>query len=561
MAKTPPQPNGGAGDGGYKHELEELEARLEESRAEIRLLQQINHALVVSCGLDGILRSIVDGLRDTLGYEAATIWMLDEGGMSLVCRALAADGQIVASLQEITGTEIIGYRAPVFEESVFWPVVTSGEPLVTRDLAAIFSGLTQDDYLLDLVPQVLEITGSGSMIFAPIRTVSGIIGILGIGGPDQLGERDLGVANRFAGQAGLAVDKTNLEQQLREYPEQLEHTVRERTRELEAVNRIATTVSHSLNLDTIIRDSLEKVLDVLELKVGAVFLTDEEKAELNLMVHQGLPNDVVDDLQVTTVGEKCPGLVALKGEPIVVDDFQTGGIHESPIEGHPEFKSLAGIPLESKGKVRGVLCLLSHQQERFSPEDLKLLVTIGSEIGIAIENAWLYEKSRAHSRKMEELSITDSLTGLFNRRHFYRRLKEESARAKRQNNPLSLLVVDLDNLKDYNDALGHLKGDEALCGVAQAITASIRQDVDAGFRYGGDEFAVILPYSDAAEAGEVAERIRKTFEDFALKGTSLSIGLAELDFDEEVDDFVSRADSAMYVAKNSGGNRVNKAEK
>lgn len=350
-----------------------------------------------------------------------------------------------------------------------------------------------------------------------------------------------------------------LEQRVHEYPEQVEQAVRERTRELEAVNRIAATVSRSLELDVILRDSLAKVLEVLDVRVGAVFLTDDEKGELNLMVHQGLPDDVVAEMQVTPLGENCPGVVALKGEPLVVQGSQDESHPATPIDGHPDFKSMAGVPLESKGRVRGVLCLFSRKQERFVEKDLSLLVTIGGEIGVAIENAWLYEKSYTHSKKMEELSITDSLTNLFNRRYFYRRLKEEMARARRQKHPVSLLVVDLDNLKEYNDAHGHLKGDDALCGVAQAITNSIRQNVDNGFRYGGDEFAVILPYSDSVEAGEVAERIRKTFEDFALEGTSLSIGLAELDFEEEVDEFVTRADSAMYVSKNSGGNQVHKA--
>lgn len=347
-----------------------------------------------------------------------------------------------------------------------------------------------------------------------------------------------------------------LKKQLREYPEQLEQKVLERTKELEAVNRIASTVSRSLNLDQILKDSLAEVLEVLELKHGGVFLMDERRAELNLMVHQGLPEEIVAELEVTPLGEGCPGAVALKGEPILVDDFDEGRGGQNVLTEYPDFKSMAGIPLESKGRVRGVLCILSHHKGRFGPQDLKLLVTIGSEIGVAIENAWLYEKSYAHSKKMEELSMTDSLTSLFNRRHFYRRLKEEMKRAKRQKHPVSLLVVDLDNLKEYNDKHGHLKGDEALRGVAAAVTASIRQDVDTGFRYGGDEFAVILPYSDQSEAAEVAERIRKTFEDFALDGTSLSIGLSQLDFDEDVDDFVTRADSAMYMAKNSGGNRL-----
>ncbi|MHB1413495.1 MAG: GGDEF domain-containing protein, partial [Thermoleophilia bacterium] len=227
---------------------------------------------------------------------------------------------------------------------------------------------------------------------------------------------------------------------------------------------------------------------------------------------------------------------------------------------HPEFNSFAGIPLESKGRVRGVLCVLSREKGRFGDQELKLLVTIGSEIGVAIENAWLYEKSYAHSKKMEELSMTDSLTHLYNRRHFYRKLKEEMARAQRQQHQVALLVVDLDNLKDYNDRYGHLKGDEALRGVAQAITASIRQDVDTGYRYGGDEFAVILPYSGQEDALVVAERIRKTFEDFSFPDTSLSIGMAELGVGEMVDELVTRADTAMYKAKNSGGNQVQRAD-
>ena len=348
-----------------------------------------------------------------------------------------------------------------------------------------------------------------------------------------------------------------LKAQLGEYPEQLEAMVKERTRELEAVNRIAATVNRSLNLDVILRDSLEKVLDLLELQAGSVFLVDENRNELNLMVHRGFPADMVEKMMVSPINGEFPGAVALRDEPVLIEDGgagENGG--DNILCGQSELSSCVGIPLESKGKVRGVMCIMSDDKGRFGQQELKLLVTIGREIGVAIENAWLYEKSYAHSKKMEELSITDSLTQLFNRRHFYQKLKEEMARARRQGHPLTLLVVDLDNLKDYNDKHGHVKGDEALRGVAQAITASIRHDVDTGYRYGGDEFALILPYSDSNEAAVVAERIRKTFEDFSFPETSLSLGLAQFDFQESLDDLVTRADTAMYVAKNFGGNKV-----
>ena len=221
---------------------------------------------------------------------------------------------------------------------------------------------------------------------------------------------------------------------------------------------------------------------------------------------------------------------------------------------------MAGIPLESKGKVRGVLCLISRQPDRFGEEDLKLLVD---------------DRQRDRRRHRERLALREILRpfqedgGAVDDRQPHRPLQpapflppaqgrdgpRQAAEAFRCRCWSSISTTS----RNTTTPTGICKGDEALRGVAQAITASIRQDVDDGFRYGGDEFAVILPYSDSDEAAEVAERIRKTFEDFGLDGTSLSIGLAELDYEEEVDDFVTRADSAMYVAKNSGGNRVHKA--
>ncbi len=373
----------------------------------------------------------------------------------------------------------------------------------------------------------------------------------GFGGSDSASPEELMQQLKRA-RAEIAI----LELQLREHSEKLEQKVEERTRELEAINRIAATVSRSLNLDVILRQSLAKVLELLELDVGGVFIHDEDRGEMHLKAHQGLPRDIVEKMSVQPAGEGCLSAVVTSGEPVLVQNIEDDPEHAVMLADHPEFKSLVSIPLESKGRVRGAMCILSMEEERFSAEELKLLVAIGSEIGVAIENARLYEKSYIHSKKMEELSITDSLTGLYNRRHFYRRIKEEIARADRQKHPVSLLVVDLDNLKEYNDELGHLKGDEALRGVAQAITACIRQDVDSGYRYGGDEFAVILPYSDEVRASGVAERIRRTYEDFSFPKTSLSIGLTQLRFGESIDDLVNRADSAMYVAKHSGGNRV-----
>ena len=159
-------------------------------------------------------------------------------------------------------------------------------------------------------------------------------------------------------------------------------------------------------------------------------------------------------------------------------------------------------------------------------------------------------------RELLELSITDGLTGLHNLRHFYKELGKEMERAKRQKIPLCLLLFDVDGFKAYNDLNGHLEGDKVLKSVAEAVMKSIRR-MDSAFRYGGDEFTVILPGARKKEGTLVAERIRKSFEKIPyLKHTSLSIGLVEFQTSYDLTAFVNHADVAMYAAKKRGGNQI-----
>lgn len=155
------------------------------------------------------------------------------------------------------------------------------------------------------------------------------------------------------------------------------------------------------------------------------------------------------------------------------------------------------------------------------------------------------------------LSIHDSLTGLFNRRYMYQKLQEEVERAKRQRRNLALIILDVDHFKDYNDSHGHLEGDKVLAELAQIINSSIRQNVDTAYRYGGDEFAVLLIETDSAQAAKVADRIRASFEARAIDHCTLSLGVATLDQEEDgMEDLIRQADEAMYRAKRGGGNRV-----
>jgi diguanylate cyclase (GGDEF)-like protein/PAS domain S-box-containing protein len=159
-------------------------------------------------------------------------------------------------------------------------------------------------------------------------------------------------------------------------------------------------------------------------------------------------------------------------------------------------------------------------------------------------------------KELLELSITDGLTGLHNQRHFYNELDKEMERAKRQHTTLSLLLFDLDDFKVFNDIHGHLEGDKVLRNVAHAVLKSVRR-MDSAYRYGGDEFTVILPGATRIEATQVAERIRKTFETTPyLQQIKLSIGLVEFDPQYDLTNFVKYADEAMYTAKKMGGNQI-----
>lgn len=164
--------------------------------------------------------------------------------------------------------------------------------------------------------------------------------------------------------------------------------------------------------------------------------------------------------------------------------------------------------------------------------------------------AELEEKNRI----LEEISITDNVTGLFNHRHFYTVLEEEVERANRQNRQLSLVLFDTDGFKAYNDEHGHLAGDKVLETIGTIIRDNIRKNVDKGFRYGGDEFTVILPEAGLQQAQAVSQRILESM----MKEVNLTLSIGLVEFKEGFDarEMVRLADEAMYKSKHSGGNRI-----
>lgn len=165
-------------------------------------------------------------------------------------------------------------------------------------------------------------------------------------------------------------------------------------------------------------------------------------------------------------------------------------------------------------------------------------------------------------KRLQDLAITDGLTKLYNSRHFYKQLDSEVDRSKRYNHPLSLLFMDIDHFKHYNDTYGHLEGDKVLAGIGKIIKSCLRK-MDTAYRYGGEEFTVILPETSRGEVMTVAKRIKDAMENKKFSPQSgksvsitISIGATEYCRDERISEFVQRADKAMYLSKQRGRNQI-----
>jgi diguanylate cyclase (GGDEF)-like protein len=216
-------------------------------------------------------------------------------------------------------------------------------------------------------------------------------------------------------------------------------------------------------------------------------------------------------------------------------------------------RMLVMIPLVAKGQAIGLVELFSNEEKHWDAERLELARTMANEAAMALENARLYEDAR-------KLADRDPLTGFYNHRFLHERLGEEVIRAQRARQPLSVLMLDLDDFKLVNDTFGHLFGDGVLTWTAELIRSTLRAS-DVPARYGGDEFAVILPDTDAADARRTAERILEAFRDRPFIGEqrgpvpiAASIGVASYPADgRTATELIAAADRALYRVKRDGG--------
>jgi diguanylate cyclase (GGDEF)-like protein len=209
------------------------------------------------------------------------------------------------------------------------------------------------------------------------------------------------------------------------------------------------------------------------------------------------------------------------------------------------------VPIQIRDDVKGVIIAIGPICETYTTTHANLLGIVAAQTSMTLERA-------SYFSKQEDLARCDGLTGLLNHRMFQETIREEYNRVKRYNNPLSLIMLDIDHFKKFNDTYGHPIGDEVIKMVSRTIKTMVRT-TDRAFRYGGEEFAVILPETSPENGTLLAERIRRHIEtNRAVKGLviTVSIGLGGVNVSETPEVFIKRVDNALYAAKETGRNRV-----
>ena len=317
--------------------------------------------------------------------------------------------------------------------------------------------------------------------------------------------------------------------------------------ELKALHEVSLAISREIDLDRLLLEVLHTLVEIeifrFERK-GMVFLTGDDG--LRLISHIGFSEVEMEHCRNTRIGDCLCGLAVASGEIIISGNSHTDKHHCISNQCIPPHGHII-LPLKTRNTVLGVLALFIQADIEVDEQGIKLLTTIAHQIGIAINNAKQYEEAKS-------FSLHDPLTGLPNRRSLQIQMDKSIETAKRYGEKLSVIMLDIDHFKNYNDMYGHLEGDRMLVKLASILSHEIRNS-DYVFRYGGEEFLAILPQTDLNLAWEVAERLRKSVETEA--GITISLGVSSyLEIMLESEHLINCADSALYKAKQEGRNRV-----
>lgn len=485
-------------------------------------LNRISSIISGSTSMHTMLPTVVEQVVELVGGNAGSIKLINPDGSLKFPYTYN-----VPPALEKTATRAHGV-------GVTWEVIETRQPMLLADYCNHPKAM----------PEWVK-GGLRTLVAAPLVAGSDCLGTLmvyGLKTKTHFTERDLELVQSVARQVAIALQNAgNLE------------AARRRAEEAETLRQAASAVSSSLELNEVFDHILEQLERVVPFDSAAIFLVEGDM--LHMVDGKGFP------LRAAQIGQAFPiskdvlfqEMIAT-GRPIILEDAMKDGRFNA-WGGVQKVHGWAGTPLIVHGEVIGCLTLDSEKHAAYTPADADLIIAFAGEVALAIEKARLF-------KQVQRLAITDPLTGLHNRRYFFEIAQREVHRARRIENPLTLIMMDIDYFKKVNDTFGHQTGDRVLVELARRLTEHVRM-VDVVARYGGEEFLVLLPDTDLEEAMPVAERLHQCLMEMVVKADkgevriSVSLGLAQMDEGcTDIETLVQHADQALYDSKNQGRGRI-----
>jgi diguanylate cyclase (GGDEF)-like protein/putative nucleotidyltransferase with HDIG domain len=378
-------------------------------------------------------------------------------------------------------------------------------------------------------------------IFMPLISRDRLIAILVLG-KKHSGRyllEDLSLIEDVTSRVAVSIEKEYLREQLRE-----------REEELSVINSSSAIFTSSMDIQEIYGSFIEELKKVIDVSWASIVLADDTELYCAaISSSEGLPYQVGDKLPMEGTGT---GWVVTNKRTFIEPDLSQRRHFNTEENFYQKgFRTVIYLPLIAKGSAIGSFIVASRQPNAYSQRQIRLLEQLASQMAMPLEHARLYAKAEKKAR-------IDELTGLLNRRSLDEEIDSEISRHSRYGGVFSLAILDLDNFKSYNDSYGHLSGDKLLRQAGQVIKGAIRS-ADHAFRYGGDEFALLLPQTDSDAAYQVVERVREKVAKELDSGNisiTTSIGLASWPDDGiSHTDIIAAADVTLYRAKRSGGNQ------
>jgi diguanylate cyclase (GGDEF)-like protein len=480
----------------------------------IAILYDASQAVLSTFDLDEVLSQILCIMRDYFHLQHVAILLMEEGTSMLHPRTHAGWNRESEQVQIPLGKGLIGTAAKL------------RRPIYAPDVST-------DPRYISTIPT------TRSELAVPLLVRNQVVGVLDCQSdePNFFDSDTIDLLTLFSTQASIALQNAKLYSQ-----------ERRRAVHLEAINSLSRNTTAVLDLDELLRKSCETILQAFPVDHIAILLLEDKS--LVLRAHLGKLT-----LRFPEGGEIPPGtgLTQLAVEtrmPVIENDVSSISGY---VPGFLETRSEMCLPMVTLGETIGVLTLESSKVGAFSANDVQPLESAADICAAAIQNARYFDRVR-------QMAYVDGLTGIFNRRYFEMRITEEIERAKRYENTLALVMVDIDHFKRLNDEFGHLLGDEVLRQVTNLFAQNLRKS-DIVCRYGGEEFVLLMPQTPVDQAGSASDKLRKTVETFTFPGVArpvtFSAGVASFPADGDTrDDLVAAADRALYAAKQGGRNRV-----